>query len=229
MRGWLKATIGLAALAGLLAGADRVAVGVAEDEAADRLAGSGRMAQRPTVHIDGFPFLTQALAKEFDDVRLSGEGMTVGNGSQQVALRSFSARLSGVSVGDGYRSATVRHGSGTGLISYADAARLAAPQSGVPGADRLELSYGGPGKVKASLMGVSVGQGDVHSSGNTITADGFRLTGMASVLNGALGGKLGARSFTLTELPAGLNLSGAVPEPDGLRLTFQGENVSLIG
>ncbi|WP_405012072.1 DUF2993 domain-containing protein [Kitasatospora sp. NBC_01539] len=223
MRGLLKLTIGLVALVGLLAGADRIAVGVAEDEAADRLASGGRMSQPPSVHIEGFPFLTQALAGEFDEVRLSGEGMTVGDGKEQVALRSFSARLSGVAVGDGYRSATVRSGSGSGLISYADAARL------VPGAERLELSYGGPGKVKASVMGVSIGQGDVHSKGNTITADGFQLTGVASLLKGRMAALLGPRSFTLTELPAGLNLAAAVPQPDGLQLSFSGEHVELIG
>jgi hypothetical protein len=223
MRGWLKLTIGLAVLAGLLVGADRLALGVAEDQAAERLAAGGHMSQRPRVAIEGFPFLTQVVSGEFDDVRLSGDGMEVGDGRQQVALSSFTATLSGVAVGGDYHSATVRSGSGSGLISYADAARL------VPGAERLELSYGGPGKVKASVLGVPIGQGDVHSSGNTITADGFRLSGAAGLLNGRLSGLLGPRSFTLTQLPAGLSLVGAVPEPDGLRLAFRGEHVSLTG
>ncbi|MFD9128331.1 DUF2993 domain-containing protein [Kitasatospora sp. NPDC059571] len=223
MRGWLKLTIGLAVLIGLLVGADRLALGVAQDQAADRLATGGHMAERPKVSIAGFPFLTQVLAGEFDDVRLSGGGMTVGDGKQQVALRSFAATLSGVRAADDYHSATVRSGTGEGLISYADAARL------VPGADRLELSYGGPGKVKASVLGIPIGQGDVHSSGNTITADGFRLAGAAALLNGRVGGLLGPRSFTLTELPAGLSLVGVAPEQDGLRLAFKGADFRVAG
>ncbi|MDH6126310.1 DUF2993 domain-containing protein [Kitasatospora sp. GP82] len=223
MRGWFKLIIGLVALAGLLLGADRIAVGVAQDEAADKLVGSGVLSARPTVSIGGFPFLTQALAGRFDSVRLSGEGVTVSDGREQVPLRSFSMQLSGVEVGSGYRSATVRSGTGSGLVSYADVARL------VSGTERIELSYAGPGKVKASVGGMPVGQGNVHSKGNTITADGFQLGGLGSLLNGAANGMLGPRSFTLTSLPAGLGLAGATPQQDGLKLTFQGSDVKLIG
>ncbi|GAA2140542.1 DUF2993 domain-containing protein [Kitasatospora kazusensis] len=223
MRGWLKLTIGLAVIAGLLIGADRVAVGVVQDEAADKLVSSGRLSTRPDVSIDGFPFLTQALAGRFDSVRLSGAGATVSDGRQQAALTSFSARLSGVELGDGYRSATVRSGTGSGLISYPDLAKL------IQGAQRIDLSYGGPGKVKASVAGVELGQGNVHSSGNTIAADGFQLAGIGSLLGGQANAALGPRSFTLTDLPAGLSLASAAPQPDGLLLSFQGSNLKLIG
>jgi hypothetical protein len=223
MRGWLKLTIGLTVLAGLLVGADRVAVGVAEDQAAEQLVSSGRLSARPDVSIDGFPFLTQAAAGRFDAVRLSGGGVTVSDGRQQVALQSFNARLAGVEVGDNYRSATVRTGTGSGLISYQDVAKL------VQGAERINLSYGGPGKVKASVAGVAIGEGNVHSSGNTITADGFQLGALGSLLNGRANQLLGPRSFTLTNLPAGLGLASATPEQDGLQLTFQGSDLKLIG
>jgi len=223
MRGWLKLAIGLAVLAGLLFGADRIAVGVAQDEAADQLVSSGRLSARPEVSIEGFPFLTQALAGRFDAVRLSGEGVTVSDGRQQVALRSFNARLSGVEISDNYRNATVKSGSGSGLISYADAAKL------IQGAERIDLSYGGPGKVKASVAGVAIGQGNVHSKGNTITADGFQLGGLGSLLNVRANEVLGPRSFTLTNLPAGLSLASATPQPDGLQLSFQGSDLKLIG
>ncbi|MER5637402.1 DUF2993 domain-containing protein [Kitasatospora sp. NPDC002227] len=223
MRGVLKLTIGLAVLAGLLVGADRMAVGVAEGEAADKLVSSGRLGARPHVSIEGFPFLTQAAAGSFDQVRLSGDGVTVSDGRQQVALRSFDARLTGVSLGDGYRSATVRSASGSGLVPYPDVSRL------IQGAQPLDLSYGGPGLVKASLAGVPVGQGRLHSSGNTITADGFQLPGVAALLDGAANAALGPRSLTLTNLPAGLSLATAEPRPDGLLLTFQGHDLRVLG
>ncbi|MER8183195.1 DUF2993 domain-containing protein [Kitasatospora sp. NPDC094015] len=223
MRGWLKLTIGLGVLAGLLVGADRVAVGVAEDEAADRLVSSGRLSTRPSVSIDGFPFLTQAVSGEFDGVRLSAADVQVSDGRQQVAVHGFTARLSGVTVGGSYRSATVRSATGSGKISYPDAAKL------VQGADRLAFSYGGPGKVKASLAGISIGEGNVHSEGNTVVADGFQLTVLASALNGKVKDLLAPRSFTLTNLPAGLSLAGVTPEQDGLLLDFRGSDVRLIG
>ncbi|WP_327679744.1 LmeA family phospholipid-binding protein [Kitasatospora sp. NBC_00458] len=238
MRGWVKATIGLAVLAGVLVGADRVAVGVAEDEAADQLVKSGRMSQRPDVSIEGFPFLTQVVSMKLDEVRISADGLTVGDGSHQVALHSFRAKLSGVKVSDNKSSATVDDGSGTGLISYADLSQLLPPASqllpnatglSMGGNTRLTLSYGGPGKIKAAFGPVPVGEGTVHSQGNTVTAEGFRLTGVAAVLAGLSSRPLEPVSFTLSSLPAGLNLSEVTPKEDGLQLSFVGKGVKLIG
>ncbi|GAA4860481.1 DUF2993 domain-containing protein [Kitasatospora terrestris] len=222
MRGPVKALIGLAVLAGLLVGADRLAVGVAEDEAADKLVSSGRVGSRPEVTIEGFPFLTQALSGEFDEVRLTADGMTVSNGREQVALHSFQARLSGVKVADSYRDATVRSGSGSGLISYADLSRLTV------GVVPLGLEYAGPGRVKSVVPGGAI-EGRLRNEGNTVIVDDLQLTGAAAALKGMAGDRLNARRFTLTNLPAGLNLASAAPQSDGLRLEFTGSNLSLIG
>ncbi|MFJ2868638.1 DUF2993 domain-containing protein [Kitasatospora sp. NPDC087314] len=241
MRGWLKATIGLVVVSGLLVGADRIAVGVAEDQAADRMVSSGRMSQRPDVSIEGFPFLTQALSMKLDDVRISSDGLTVGDGGRQVALHSFKAKLSGVTVSDSLKSATVDNGTGSGLISYADLAQLLPPASQlmsgagklpVGGNSRLTLSYAGPGKIRAALGPVAVGEGSVHNNGNTATADGFQLSGLAGVVAGLTNQRLEPMSFTLDSLPAGLKLAdkdGATPLPEGLQLTFEGKGVKLLG
>ena len=225
MRGWLKVTVGLVVLSGLLVGADRIAVGVAEGEVADQLVQHGVLTQRPRVSIEGFPFLTQALSMKLDDVRLSADGLMVGDGRQQVALHAFTARLSGVEVSDSFNSATVASGTGDGLITYADLSRILPEVSGA----RLSLSYGGPGKVKASLGSVPVGEGTVHAKGNTVTADGFQLTGVASLLNGMANQKLGPFAFSLRDLPAGLDLAEAAPQPEGVRLTFRGTGLKLTG
>jgi hypothetical protein len=223
MRALLKLTIGLVVLGGLLVGADRVAVGVAEDQAAQQLVSSGRMSSRPNVSISGFPFLTQAMAGEFDGVTLSADGVTVNDGQEQVPLRSFKAQLSGVTVSDSYRSATVRSGSGTAVIAYQDLAGL------VQGAGHLDLSYGGPGKVQASMAGVAIGTGQLHNQGNTVIADGFQLSGLAKLLAGSSSALLHPQSFTLSDLPAGLNLASVTPQQDGVLLDFQGSNLKLIG
>jgi hypothetical protein len=60
----------LVVLLGLLVVADRVAVNVAEDRVAQQVQSSGRLAGPPTVDIGGFPFLTQAVAGDYSDVRL---------------------------------------------------------------------------------------------------------------------------------------------------------------
>ncbi|MFB6889622.1 DUF2993 domain-containing protein [Kitasatospora sp. NPDC056327] len=238
MRGWLKTTIGLVVLSGVLVGADRIAVGVAEDEAADQILRSGRMSQKPEVSIEGFPFLTQVVSRKLDDVRISSDGLTVGEGKDKVALHGFRAELSGVEVSGNMSSATVDRGTGSGLISYADLSRLMPPASelvpnagrlSLGGNTRLSLSYGGPGKVKASLGPFPVGEAAVRSEGNTVTVDGFRLSAMATLLAGVADQSLDPVSFTLAALPAGLNLSSVTPQEDGLRLAFDGKGVKLIG
>ncbi len=55
----------------LLVVADRVAVAVAQDRVADRIAEQGGLPGPPVVDITGFPFLTQALSGRYDDVRIS--------------------------------------------------------------------------------------------------------------------------------------------------------------
>ncbi|MER5354723.1 DUF2993 domain-containing protein [Kitasatospora sp. NPDC002551] len=238
MRGWLKATIGVVVLSGVLVGADRIAVGVAEDEAAEQILKSGRMSQKPDVSIEGFPFLTQVVSQKLDDVRISSDGLTVGEGKDEVALHAFQARLSGVEVSGNMSSATVESGSGSGLITYADLARLLPPASelvpnvgrlSLGGGTRLSLSYGGPGKVKASLGPFPVGDAAVHSQGDTVTVDGFKLSAMASLLAGVSDQSLAPISFTLSTLPAGLNLASVTPREDGLQLAFEGKDLKLIG
>lgn len=67
---------------GLLVAADRIAVRTAEGRIADKLAGKRPFLGRPSVSIDGFPFLTQALDGTYDDIEVSGEGVPVGKLSQ---------------------------------------------------------------------------------------------------------------------------------------------------
>ncbi|MFF2956538.1 DUF2993 domain-containing protein [Kitasatospora sp. NPDC057965] len=238
MRGWLKATIGVVVLSGVLVGADRIAVGVAEDEAADQILKSGRMSQKPDVSIEGFPFLTQVVAKKLDDVRISSDALTVGEGKDKVSLHAFRAELSGVEVSGNMSSATVDSGAGSALITYADLSGLLPPASelvpnagrlSLGGGTRLSLSYGGPGKIKASLGPFPIGDAAVHSKGDTVTVDGFKLSSMASLLAGVSDQSLAPISFTLSTLPAGLNLSSVTPQEDGLRLGFEGKGIKLIG
>src|SRR3954453_4745609 len=58
-------------LLGLAVLADRVGVGIAEDKVGEQLAAKGGLAGTPDVEIAGFPFLTQAVAGTYDDVRIA--------------------------------------------------------------------------------------------------------------------------------------------------------------
>ncbi|MFD7733724.1 DUF2993 domain-containing protein [Kitasatospora phosalacinea] len=215
MHGSVKLLIGLGVVGGLLVGADRIAVGVAEDQAADAAVSSGWMTSRPDVEIDDFPFLTSALSGELDKVAMSSDGMTVTDGKETVTVHSFKANMSDVKFTDSYRGVTVGRGDGQGVISYQDLSKFVAGAAG----GQIALEYAGPGRVKTSVLGATV-EGKLRSEGNEVVVDGFELNGLAAKLKPVVGDLLKPRRFALTGLPAGLSLSEATPEPDGVRLRF---------
>ncbi|MFJ1755569.1 DUF2993 domain-containing protein [Kitasatospora sp. NPDC088134] len=213
MHGAVKLLIGLGVVGGLLVGADRVAVGLAEDQAADAVVSSGWLATKPDVDIADFPFLTSAVAGELDKVTLTSDGMTVTDGKERVTVHAFRADLADVKFTDSYRGVTVGRGGGQGVVDYKDVSKF------LVGGGLIGLEYAGPGMVKAAMPGGSI-EGKLHSEGNEVVVDGLQLTGMASKLNGLAADRLKPQRFRLTGLPNGLALAEAVPEQGGVRLRF---------
>ena len=80
-------------LAGLFVVADRIALGYAEDKAATSLQQSQQLNQKPDVTVDGFPFLTQLAAGEFDDVTISADRLEVTERAVSLTLKSGRVRL----------------------------------------------------------------------------------------------------------------------------------------
>ena len=108
-------------LGGLAVGADRVAVGIAEDKVAEQLAAKGGLSGTPTVDIAGFPFLTQAVAGRYDDVRISLTAEELGQpaGTRvDIALHGVHVPLSSV-VSGSVEKVPVDRVDGTATLSYA--------------------------------------------------------------------------------------------------------------
>ena len=106
---------------GLLVVVDRVGVGVAEDRVADQLAQRGGLAGTPDVDITGFPFLTQALSGEYEDIRihLTAEELGQPAGTRaDVSLRGVQVALSDALSGS-VQEIPVDRVDGTATLSYA--------------------------------------------------------------------------------------------------------------
>jgi hypothetical protein len=229
MRIWIKATIAVGVLGGLLVGADRIALSVAEGRAADQLAGRQGISGRPSVSIDDFPFLTDLMDKRIGSVHLAADRMQLSGGGQTFQLESFSAQLNGVQVDDRLTSATVDSGTGSGRIGYQQVQQLMGLDS------RASIAYGGPGllKVGYQVAGQRVTTTvKLRTDHNRVLVDSVGdvpglggLPGVGAMITGAIG----SRSFDLQGLPVGLNLKSVVPQPDGLELDFEGSNVRLAG
>ncbi|GAA1228082.1 hypothetical protein GCM10009665_18190 [Kitasatospora nipponensis] len=229
MRIWIKAAVAVLVLGGLLVGADRIALNVAEGQAADRLAGRQGLSGKPSVTIEDFPFLTDLLSRKVDRVKLSADSVQLTGGGRTFQLSDFSARLTGVQVGDDDRSATVDSGAGSGRISYQQAHDLL----GLDG--RSSLGYGGPGRLKVTVevLGQKVSTTvKLRTEGNKVLVDSVgdvpgvgSLPGVSTMVSSAIG----SHSFALDGMPVGLDLSEVNPQADGLSLAFQGTKVQLVG
>jgi hypothetical protein len=136
----------------LVVAADRIGVLVAERQIAAKVQSSQHLDRKPSVKIDGFPFLTQVLANHYPSVRLAAEDFTVGNSDRTVRLADLSARLQDVRAIENFSGATAHDASGTAMLTYPELSRAV----GVP------LGYAGGGRVQASRS--------VEVFGQTITA-----------------------------------------------------------
>jgi len=183
---------------------------------AERMQGQLHTPQRPSVHLDGTPFLTQLISGEFQRVRLEASDAT----ACHVRIAHARVVLTGVRRQSG--GVAVDSISGDGLLSYADLSAAAAP---------LRISAGGPGQVTVS--------GGLGPFGFTAAAaprlDGSTLVVQpvsASATSGfgpSFDGDLSALPpirIQLRQIPTGLNVN-LNPGADGLAFAFGGQHLAL--
>jgi hypothetical protein len=226
----------LLVLAGLLLAADRVAVYLAEDKAADRiraaqgLAGAGSA----TVEIRGFPFLTQVLDKELEQVDVELTGMEAAAAAHRITVTRVEATLSEVLLGDGYSSAVAREATGTAEISYADLNKIA-PEG-------IEVSYAGKERAGRNEVRITASidvmgrrlefPRPIHSTVHVTEDDQVRLEADSVPGSSIPGAEEQVRERVDFEtgvggLPGGLAMEKAVVTEDGVRFTLSGTDVPL--
>ncbi|WP_067903602.1 LmeA family phospholipid-binding protein [Nocardia vaccinii] len=227
MRGFL---IFLVVVVIALVAGDRVAAVLAQNEIGTKIAAEYGMADRPSVRIGGFPFLTQAVAGKYHDIEIhagewSGEKISVHD--LDVTLTDVAAPLSDVLHGN-TADYVADSASATARVPY-DTVRQFAP-SGVK-----SISYGTDG---------------MHVSG-TFTVEGIQVPGTVVVtvsptengisvtpvsVQAAVGGpslSLSLLRQTLTfvvplqKLPLGARLTAIQPAADGLHVTAVAHSVHL--
>ena len=201
----------LVVLALLLVAADRIAVHYVDRSVADRMREDGRLAVTPDVEIRGFPFLTQALAGNYDRVDvhvrdLTRNGVTVSRldvsvlGAQLPLSKVSSATVVPV---DGLRATAVltyyelAHSSGLAGITVTPAGNGVAVTGSVAG-------------VKATATSTLTLKGDRV----VVTAQSIKSVGVSVPVKGLLD-----FSVRIPALPYGLHLDSAVARPDGVHLT----------
>jgi hypothetical protein len=229
-------------LGGLFVIADRVAVGFAEDEAAEQLKTSEGLATTPDVSIKGFPFLTQVASGELDDVEVGIKDYeaTTGKADESIRIADLKANMRGVAFSSDYSSATAASATGTATITYDELLKAAksAPTRILPGATAqvVGLSDGGKGKVKVDVKVTFLGKSTTYPVLSTVTVDGdtvkVHADNLPNLVVEAAEGQV--RSITDFEqkidgLPGGIELDKVEAAPDGVDITVRGSNVRLAG
>lgn len=214
----------LVVLVALLAVADRVAASVTEGQLASKIQQSQHLSQKPSVSIDGFPFLTQLVSRNFGHATVDINDFDSGG----VPIAHIHADLRGIHVGSGYDSATVDTLAGTATLDYASISHYLSNQ--ISNIGHISLSQGTDNQVKAtySFPGANLSaQVAVNVlGGNTLE---FKTTKVNTAVSG-LGG-INTPGFDvklpLNGLPFGMQVSSVKVTSTGVDISATGKNIFL--
>ncbi len=233
----MKKLIALVVVLALLVVVDRVAVGVAEGQLADRVQASQNLPGKPTAHIAGFPFLTQVVGGRYEQVSLALPAIE----RDGLRLSQVDIRADGVRVGLGdlvngrVSSVPIDHARGDVLLTYDDLDAYLATRVQVP---KVTVKRDGrnakvTGTVEIPLLNrpVSVsGDAAVDVSGDEVTIRPTAVQALTGLLPGIAEGS--AREaltvrFSIKGLPLGVRLAGATLTDQGVRFTAVADGVTL--
>ena len=212
--------------------ADRVGEGIAEDRVAEQVAARGGLTGTPAVDITGFPFLTQALAGRYSDVRVSLTAEQLGQPAgtrADVSLRGVRLPLSDALSGS-VSEVPVERIDGTATLSYAVLA------DALGGGTTITPADGGVVVARTvELLGIEVplsATGTVALEGNDLVVDveGGEAAGVdvPDVVLDRAAERLDIR-YAVPALPFGLQLTGVEVEPDGVHLRVEATDTVLRG
>ncbi|GAB2779487.1 LmeA family phospholipid-binding protein [Streptomyces daliensis] len=220
----------------LFVAADRIALKLAEDEAAERVRSAQGVAEAgdASVDVQGFPFLTQVFAKELDQVDVTLDGLTAQAGDREVTVTKIDAQLRHVKLENNYSSAVAQDATGTALISYADLSKAAD--------EGVKVGWGGKnakgeGQVEVTagvtLLGRSF-ERSVHSTVSLKDGDTVKLHAEKVPGDGIPGVEDAIRKKidfdrTISGLPKGLELNRVEATKKGIVLGVKGTGVELGG
>jgi hypothetical protein len=214
-----KALIWVIAVVVLLVALDFGAKAFAESQAATQIQKQG-FPKKPNVSIAGFPFLTQVITRNFQQVTISSSDIPAG----PIKIKSLTIVAHNVKLHSNFQSGTAGPLNGTILIS------LGAIGGFLQAAGPLATFLGGGGSaggLKVVAVGGNEVKADLNVLGGTLNADGvWRVTSagphaikLQLVSGHGLPPQLlsSAQNITipLDKLPAGLQLTGKLSSSSG--------------
>ena len=198
---------------------DQVAKVYAQNRIAQQIQQSGLNA-RPSVTIEGWPFLTQILAHDLKTVDISASNVTADSGKLPF---SFTAKATGVHLNSSFNGATVDHINGQAIVPFSSVAGLFP----IPGVTLSADPADGPNAVKADVGIAGSVTGTVkQASPSKIAITLNSASGLAAMFS-----QLSSNTITVTipQLPAGLVVRSVSVTSQGIVATASASNTTLAG
>jgi hypothetical protein len=225
-KGPLIALIILIAILILLVVSDRVANAYTENQMASQIQSSLGLSGKPDVTIQGFPFWTQLIARDFKTVDVTASNETINSasaGGGALEIASLNSTLHGLHF-QGFSSgssATVDQFNAAALITFAALGSI----GGVP--QGVTLTQDGPNQVMAT---VSLGPLSASATAQ-VTVSGpnqirVHVTDFGGIPANLLG-NFGDFTVTIPKLPAGVTIQSVSVTQQGVMVTITGQNVTL--
>ncbi len=224
-KGPLIALITVLVIVILLVVSDRVANAFAENQMASQVQSSLNLSGKPSVSIQGFPFWTQLLAKDFKTVTITASNETINSasaGGGALEIKSLNATLHGLHFqGFNSNSATVDQFNASALVTFTALANV----GGIP--QGITLTSDGGNKIKASIdLGPLSDSAEVQvtqTGRNTINVKVIDAGGIPSDVLGSLANF----SFSIPKLPAGVSIQSVSVTQQGVMVIISGTHTTL--
>jgi LmeA-like phospholipid-binding len=223
-RGPRIALIAVVVVLVLLVVSDFAAKAYTENQMASQVQSSLGLSGKPKVTIEGFPFWTQLIARDFKTVNVTASNETVNVssvGSGVLEIASLNATLHGMHI-HGTSSATIDQFTATALVTFTALGNAGGIPSGIT------LSADGPNQIKANVnvLGLFSDSATVQvtqTGPNQITVKVIDFGGIpSSVL-----GNLADFTITIPKLPAGVTIQSVSVTQQGLQIVATGQNTTL--
>ncbi|MFF7946364.1 LmeA family phospholipid-binding protein [Streptomyces griseorubiginosus] len=203
---------------------DRIAADRAESRTAEAFQDGMGTAERPSVHVSGFPVLSQLAAGSLDHVGLTAHDIPADGTTRPLPVTKLTVGMDGLKTSGNADAAHADSVTATAFLSYAD----------VSSALGVQVSQGDePARVDATarlpLVGdVTVSAAVSAASGNRIAFTDVRaergelLPPLKSLLDRALN-----EPIPLRNVPEGLHLRAVTTTEDGIDARFTGRSVTF--
>jgi hypothetical protein len=203
----------------ILGVADQIAKVYAQNRVAAQIQQQSGLSAKPSVTIEGWPFLTQVAAHDLKTVDISASNVTADSGKLPFDI---TAKATGVHLNSAFTGATVDHITGQAVLPFSSVATL------IPGGETATVTADpadGPDAVKVDLGVAGSVTGTVKQASQSKIAITLKSASGLASLFGQLSGN--AITITIPQLPAGLVVKSVSVTSQGIVATASASNTTL--